>query len=412
MKKLISTIFSVEFFFAMFLFVGYFKELFVTRVDLAVVFLALTIVVLIKRIIVNPTVIKSYLIPIGLISLFFAYLLFGVLYSPSVINSQDKMIKLTVLTLPAALLPFFLFKKKEDIKRFTVSIIVIAFGSALYVLPTAIRDINNFGFLDYGNGNYQGLARLTGAGLVLLMFYAFVSAEKKISKVFLAIAILMFTFVLLSTGSRMPLLAFVLVFTYYLFTSFKLSKGILYFRRELKYIAGLLLLLVPVLIYMVNKGLFATVWRRFEILITSSGGKSTQGRVDRYDVAFSIWGNNPFFGNGTGSYGYMYTGMDRNDYPHNILMELLAENGLVGLIIFISIFGYIGYIMLKAKKGEFKFNSHLLLTVWLLFSFYFLFNALVSGDINSNRMMFSALSTLIIICLITISKKKRYIATT
>lgn len=392
-KKLMSLLFSGEFFFAMFLFVGYFKEVIGIQIDLAAVFLGLTFIVLIKRLLLDPTINKNYLLPIGLLCLFFIYFILGYYYSSSLINSQEKILKFITLTIPASVTPFLLFKTNRNIKRFTLSILLISLGSVVYVLPSTLDAFT--GFVGYGElGNYQGLARLTGAGLILLIFYAFVSAKTKTMKLIFVILILAFSFVLLSTGSRMPLVALVVVTIYYFFTSFKISNGILYIKKEMKYIIGAIILSMPALIFFGSKGFFDTIIFRFEVLFRQSGGgTSIQGRTERFSESLSYLGNKPIFGNGTGSFGYMYTGRDINDYPHNLFLEILSENGLIGLIIFTIILGYAFYLFKNSIKNNLTF-------IWLLMSLFFGFNSMVSGDINSNRMLFTAISTLITVSLL------------
>src|SRR5690606_16839831 len=41
------------------------------------------------------------------------------------------------------------------------------------------------------------------------------------------------------------------------------------------------------------------------------------------------------FGFGIGSFGVQYTGYDERFYPHNIVVELMLELGLVGLVLFL-----------------------------------------------------------------------------
>lgn len=404
MKKLFHTVTSAEFFFAMFLFVGYFKEVISFPVDLAAVFLAFSIVSVLKRLYFVPDINKSFLLPLSLLLLFMTYLIFGYYYSPSEINSQDKVIKIIVLTIPAAILPFFMLKKMENVRTLATSIVIISFFSAIAVLPAAINSLSGIGFLGYGEDNYQGLARLTGAGLVFLVFYHFILASKNSHRIVYSILILIFSFVLLSTGSRMPLIAFGILAMYYLATSVKISNYRLYMKKEIKYVFGLLILLVPFLIFAISKGYFLTLFNRFEVLFIDGGGTSAEGRISRFDSALSFWGNRPLKGNGTGSFGYLYNGTNENDYPHNLVLELLSENGLIGLILFSLILFQVLYFLVKVSS---KKLYDPLLTACLFFSAYFFINAMVSGDLNGNRMFFASTSILLISCIIILDRHQK-----
>jgi O-antigen ligase len=63
--------------------------------------------------------------------------------------------------------------------------------------------------------------------------------------------------------------------------------------------------------------------------ITSAKGMGD--RIKIYSAAWQLFKNKPFFGLGTG-------GFPGGGYPHNIILEIAAENGLLGLLIF---FGFL-----------------------------------------------------------------------
>ena len=86
-------------------------------------------------------------------------------------------------------------------------------------------------------------------------------------------------------------------------------------------------------------------------------------------------------GKGTGNFGYLITSQDVKQYPHNIFVEILYENGLLGLLFFL-------FLLIKAlfrNKREYfiSTNSYLIITVY-----YFLLNAQVTGDFDVNSALF------------------------
>jgi len=85
-----------------------------------------------------------------------------------------------------------------------------------------------------------------------------------------------------------------------------------------------------------------------------------------------------FFGKGTGNFGYLYLKEDSQVYPHNIFIEILYENGLIGIILFMLILipGFIKII----KQSQFNNKINFLFVVFL----YFLINAQFSGDLGIN----------------------------
>jgi len=61
---------------------------------------------------------------------------------------------------------------------------------------------------------------------------------------------------------------------------------------------------------------------------------STMERLFQWIVAFETWIMEPIKGVGFGGYAFALFGIDIRMYPHNILLELLSEGGIVGLLFF------------------------------------------------------------------------------
>lgn len=83
---------------------------------------------------------------------------------------------------------------------------------------------------------------------------------------------------------------------------------------------------------------------RFTSLISGSD-KSSLGRFNQYVYAINMImasGLTAIFGYGIGSFGLLYQGVDERSYPHNILLEVWFELGLIGLILLCLII-FLGY---------------------------------------------------------------------
>ena len=88
---------------------------------------------------------------------------------------------------------------------------------------------------------------------------------------------------------------------------------------------------------------------------------------------------NIFLGSGTGDFGYLYTREDTRDYPHNLFMEVLYENGIFNLL-FIVLF--IFYLLINLRKS-YDFTSNYCVTVCI----FFIMNATFSGDLINNSIV-------------------------
>jgi O-antigen ligase len=81
----------------------------------------------------------------------------------------------------------------------------------------------------------------------------------------------------------------------------------------------------------------------FGILSDFYGDTSDPTRSQLMHLAFKTWQNAPLFGVGLGGFP-VEAGLGENNgmYPHNIILEILAEQGVVGLSIFLPMVGIIG----------------------------------------------------------------------
>ncbi|UHQ98899.1 hypothetical protein HYG81_24345 (plasmid) [Natrinema zhouii] len=100
----------------------------------------------------------------------------------------------------------------------------------------------------------------------------------------------------------------------------------------------------------------------------------------------------PIFGHGIGSFGVLYVGEDIRSYPHNIVLELGVEGGLVAVILFAA---FSGWCLLCAVHNRHR-DPHLIgvtVAVWV----YLFANAMVTGDLSTNRMLFAGTALLLAI---------------
>jgi O-antigen ligase len=93
---------------------------------------------------------------------------------------------------------------------------------------------------------------------------------------------------------------------------------------------------------------------RFTVL---GSDNSTEERYEHYSFVMSKLNgnlNSLIFGYGTGSYGILFEGSEERIYPHNIFLELLIENGIIGFSIFLLFIAVLIVSILANRNGEFK----------------------------------------------------------
>lgn len=133
---------------------------------------------------------------------------------------------------------------------------------------------------------------------------------------------------------------------------------------------------------------FLNLWGYIE-----SGGVSVPfQRLNYWYNAIQYWSRSPFFGTGTGSFSSFYHGGYEipGTQPHNIILEILCELGLVGLALFIILLG----VALRSAKLQRLRGDPLLLASFLLFVGLFGARAMTSTDLAFQWELFVSLGLL------------------
>ncbi len=123
---------------------------------------------------------------------------------------------------------------------------------------------------------------------------------------------------------------------------------------------------------------------------TSAADTSSQTRVELFGAALAMFEERPILGWGVSSFATTsprFLGASRGDaYPHNAVLQIAAELGLVGLL------ALAGLVLLGLAR---RLPRGPMAIVRLLFLFFFL-NAMVSGDILADRMTWALLMLLLV----------------
>lgn len=123
------------------------------------------------------------------------------------------------------------------------------------------------------------------------------------------------------------------------------------------------LVLAPVLVGLMTLILPSVVQERFQTL--SSSGSELGTRVDIWRAAASIWEGHPILGVGLGGFSNAYANVrvaDKQFLPntvfqppphaHNVFLQLLSEQGLLGLLAFLAVTVAAGRIAVTLRQHE------------------------------------------------------------
>lgn len=237
------------------------------------------------------------------------------------------------------------------------------------------------------SGFYLGLGEIIGLNVLLLLCF-----ER--NYYFKVIFTLFFIYILILTSARGPIIfTFIATFICLLIKLYKVLKEIEFKIRIYRFKLNFYKTIIPILLIIILSNSFfiplinAQVNRtlhRYEVSF-SKGSKDNKSLISRENyftfTKDKILQNTKSFvlGYGIGSFNFVNTGEDGRGYPHNIILEIWFELGLIGLLLFIFfVYNYLRII----------YKDLLLLTVFM----YIGMNLLKSSSLIDLRLFVGILS--------------------
>lgn len=300
-------------------------------------------------------------------TLFLLYILLSLIWSSNREYGYFKLLLFLVKGYFPGIVVFIVFK---IFKKFAYRSLI--FWGVIYSIVLLI----------YGTYEYPGRISLPGQNpiwtarsLILFITILLLHQEKSRLLVIWKIVLLCCSIYLFSkTQSRGPLVAFIFTWAYYMINKLigtknsglfrvKLSKTILTFMFLISFFA------MTVMLLSFNQSSIFNGNNRFAVLTNKNLLSEDQNFVSReimWKEALNKFYNSPFLGVGAG--GYSFSGID---YPHNLLLEIMSEFGIIGLILWgISLCS-----SFEATKGDLMMQMLFLETI---------FFSLFSGDLGGN----------------------------
>lgn len=270
----------------------------------------------------------------------------------------------------------FLVKNKRDFNTILKIFVLTRVLVALYIL--VILDFSTLGEMRIGAGSLgdEWNANTIGMNLALATFSLFFILKtentiRKHTKIYYYVCMLLFSFIIVFTGSRKSL--FILIFSIGFFSFLIREKG-----KVARF--SLVAMMLALVIYLsLNIPIFYNIiGSRIEGLLSSVTGqgvvdKSTDTRLLMIDTGFKFFLEKPLFGHGIDSFRQLYyniTGDFR--YSHNNYIELLVSIGVVGTFIY-----YLGLIMVMLKSYK-RDNVYAVFSLALIVTFLIIDYGLVS----------------------------------
>lgn len=262
----------------------------------------------------------------------------------------DQLLYFLGFTIPAVILGTMI--KEQDILNVFQKIKYINVYLTICFLSALIKSSggNISMFHEIGGASHLTIG-YTMSALFTFNIISLMNGKRFFGKLFYLILILINIAIILFSGSRGALVS-VSVIALISVVSYVIKKRKIFTALLLSVIIGLTLPLIS------KNQNFSFAIDRIISGFSSGGDNSTNQRKMFYNTAIDNFYSSPLFGNGIGSYSKHF---ETYSYPHNIILEIMNDFGLIGLIISIIFL----FLLFKKVRWILKHDYRLHLIVFL-----------------------------------------------
>jgi O-antigen ligase len=228
----------------------------------------------------------------------------------------------------------FVGSRRRDARLLlTAMLIVTAAGGLLFlfelVTGSAQQVIN--GRFSLAAQEYPiDLGRASADGL-LLAIYFLVTGTRSWARAAVALITPVLLIAMVAAGSRGPVVAFAIGLIALLALSASNPRA----RRRLAF-AGATLALAAIVLPLALPS--SSIGRALSTIVGSASGVSSNGRSDLWSAAISAFAQHLPLGIGTGGFAATSAAISAGvQYPHNLILEVASELGLVGLLALVAV---------------------------------------------------------------------------
>lgn len=321
--------------------------------------------------------------PIMLFLLFYIWIILTMFYSSSAAYLFNKVFLFSTNIL-VFVAPLYLSSKIE-IKSILNKFILISSSLNLWFIAFILPNMYSSEIYERASGSYLTVSLYSGMNiLMMLLLKDKLFKNKYINLLFIILNIIL----LILSGGRGGLVFMFLILTIY---------GIFYLKRIqlINILKSTLIIILTLYMFMTftNQMKYIELTERsvsrlvllYEFDKNDLGGNSIEKRLALLDFSYDkIFhsASSVLFGYGIGSFLYEWNGVDGRGYPHNIIVEIIFELGMIGLLIFL--------IFSRATLKYFKLTT----LSWV--GLYLLLNALKSSNLVDIRLVFFIFALILI----------------
>ncbi|MBT9252259.1 MAG: O-antigen ligase family protein [Brockia lithotrophica] len=286
-------------------------------------------------------------------------LLAGVIYSPDPYRGLIIFAKFVSLALVYYLLLRLYLSNYSSTHNFYTYFIGLWIISVLVSIFALTFQTGIDKRLTVGSSHPIPFGMLIASGLLINVFFIVNSnmINRYIPKKVLFASALILLYAFIASNNRGPFIAWVISTIFLIAIPVLRSKFVF---LKFKYVINLMLVALVIFIAFIfikveTPFFIERLFNGLSMLLSSGEGKgqSALERINAWETALGLFSLHPILGVGTGGFAYFHF----FEYPHNIILEVAAENGAFGIItlIFLIIIS-LREIMLSTRKQSNPFS--------------------------------------------------------
>ncbi len=329
--------------------------------------------------------------------LFSIWCVVSAFWAPKSSYTISKTLCFVVYTLPTFFMGYTVIGTNiQRLKRFLV--VVLVFSIFVHLEAYRIFYYAHGSIVDVLGNNYLVTGQTLGCGFIILVVWSLDLLQGSLSsrnlqyksvsdiRIYYWLLILLcgtFFYIQLNLGGRGPVIAvFLVLIAIYIYGFLQVSNRQLYLQHFLH------LILVCILSYWLLKWMFTAktdhfIARTYAFITTPELDDPINWRIGYYHSAINAFLSHPIIGVGFGGWKNHYDiGSLPWQHPHNIVLEVLSETGAIG-----GVLGVLFAFTILGKIPYKNLTNSLYMTPLCLF-FFAIINALKSGDLNDNMLLF------------------------
>lgn len=316
--------------------------------------------------------------PMTAFLVFAAIVAFSFLYTAAPHYGSQKLAAFATLGCGMFFAPLLLFSGERDFRDFTI-------GTTLFALLVAASSLSFSATGAMGadaNPAHIGKGQVIGLAILLLVYTPI--ENRWLRSLVLGLCIPALAVGLVSAETRGPLFSLLMVLILSLFLDSFRSPVLS--RRQMVFagaaLVGAVMLLSAFWFYGQEEYRFQ--YKAAEIINLVEGDNQARGtaveRLVFYRAALQLWTQKPAFGWGLGGWSMAYWQNDMRQYPHNLFLEVLVEQGLIGLAALLYFLNSV-FRHLRAHRAAARSRFPCLLPGLV----YLISIAMFSGDLDDDR---------------------------